>query len=219
MDVGRHFNARGVTCFVLRYRLPGEGWANRSDVPLQDAQRAVRLVRANAAQISASIRRASASWAFRPAAMSPAPSPRALPPRSMSRSMPPTASAPGPISRAPMYPVVTMGEGCHAGSRDNLLGPNPSRGADRRLFLREACARRCAAQLAVPGGRRHHRAADAQCAAPIMRRCGRRRSRRRSMCSNPAAMALASPAPWASPTPSGPSCSALGRQPRLLQGR
>ena len=50
MDVARHFNGAGVTCFVLRYRLPGEGWANRSDVPLQDAQRAMRLVRANAAK-------------------------------------------------------------------------------------------------------------------------------------------------------------------------
>ncbi len=50
MDVARHFNSAGVTCFVLRYRLPGEGWANRSDVPLQDAQRAMRLVRANAAK-------------------------------------------------------------------------------------------------------------------------------------------------------------------------
>ena len=49
MDVARRFNAAGVTCFVLRYRLPGEGWQNRSDVPLQDAQRAMRLVRANAA--------------------------------------------------------------------------------------------------------------------------------------------------------------------------
>jgi len=48
MDVARRLNGAGVTCFVLRYRLPGEGWANRSDVPLQDAQRAVRLVRANA---------------------------------------------------------------------------------------------------------------------------------------------------------------------------
>src|SRR5258706_4400966 len=50
MDVARRFNGAGVTCFVLRYRLPGEGWANRSDVPLQDAQRAIRLVRANAAR-------------------------------------------------------------------------------------------------------------------------------------------------------------------------
>ena len=49
MDVARHFNCAGITCFVLRYRLPGEGWQNRSDVPLHDAQRAMRLVRANAA--------------------------------------------------------------------------------------------------------------------------------------------------------------------------
>ena len=48
MDVARRFNRAGVTCFVLRYRLPAEGWQNRSDVPLQDAQRAMRLVRANA---------------------------------------------------------------------------------------------------------------------------------------------------------------------------
>ncbi len=25
MDVARRFNGAGVTCFVLRYRLPGEG--------------------------------------------------------------------------------------------------------------------------------------------------------------------------------------------------
>src|ERR1700754_1713110 len=50
MDVARRFNAAGVTCFVLRYRLPAEGWTRREDVPLQDAQRAMRLVRANAAK-------------------------------------------------------------------------------------------------------------------------------------------------------------------------
>lgn len=48
-DVARVMNARGYTVFVLVYRLPGEGWANRSDVPLQDAQRAMRLIRAGAA--------------------------------------------------------------------------------------------------------------------------------------------------------------------------
>jgi acetyl esterase/lipase len=47
-DVARAVMSAGVTCFVLRYRLPGEGWANRADVPLQDAQRAMRLIRANA---------------------------------------------------------------------------------------------------------------------------------------------------------------------------
>lgn len=34
----------GYTVFVLVYRLPGEGWPDRADVPLQDAQRAMRLI-------------------------------------------------------------------------------------------------------------------------------------------------------------------------------
>ena len=38
-------NARGITAFILLYRLPGEGWTQREDVPLQDAQRAMRLIR------------------------------------------------------------------------------------------------------------------------------------------------------------------------------
>lgn len=38
-------NQAGVTAFVLVYRLPGEGWRNRADVPLQDAQRAMRIIR------------------------------------------------------------------------------------------------------------------------------------------------------------------------------
>lgn len=39
----------GVTCFVLNYRLPVDRWADGYDVALQDVQRAIRLVRANAA--------------------------------------------------------------------------------------------------------------------------------------------------------------------------
>jgi acetyl esterase/lipase len=35
----------GVTAFVLLYRLPYEGWQHRADVPLQDAQRAMRIIR------------------------------------------------------------------------------------------------------------------------------------------------------------------------------
>jgi acetyl esterase/lipase len=40
------FAARGITAFVLTYRLPGEGWKNGANVPLQDAQRAMRIIRA-----------------------------------------------------------------------------------------------------------------------------------------------------------------------------
>lgn len=50
VNVARALNPLGLTVFVLAYRLPGEGWQNRSDVPLQDAQRAMRLIRARAAE-------------------------------------------------------------------------------------------------------------------------------------------------------------------------
>ncbi len=41
-------NSLGITLFVLRYRLPGEGHRPGADAPLQDAQRALRLIRKNA---------------------------------------------------------------------------------------------------------------------------------------------------------------------------
>jgi acetyl esterase/lipase len=50
LDVAQRFNAMRTTVFVLAYRLPGEGWGNRHLVPLQDAQRAMRLIRARAGE-------------------------------------------------------------------------------------------------------------------------------------------------------------------------
>ncbi|MCW0199713.1 alpha/beta hydrolase [Sphingopyxis sp.] len=47
-ELARWLAARGVTAYVLFYRLPGDGWADGADVPLADAQRAVRLVRSRA---------------------------------------------------------------------------------------------------------------------------------------------------------------------------
>jgi acetyl esterase/lipase len=50
VDLAKRMTALGTTVFVLTYRLPGEGWTPRADVPLQDAQRAVRLIRAHASK-------------------------------------------------------------------------------------------------------------------------------------------------------------------------
>lgn len=47
-ECARRWAAAGITAFVLRYRLPAEGWTDPADTPLQDAQRALRLIRANA---------------------------------------------------------------------------------------------------------------------------------------------------------------------------
>jgi acetyl esterase/lipase len=66
-DLAPRLAARGYTVFVLIYRLPGEGWANRADVPLQDAQRAMRLICSRAAEFRLHPRRLPHS-AFPPAA-------------------------------------------------------------------------------------------------------------------------------------------------------
>ena len=49
-SISRAFAARGYTVFELLYRLPHDGWAAGPDAPLQDAQRAMRLIRAQAAR-------------------------------------------------------------------------------------------------------------------------------------------------------------------------
>ncbi|QGY06065.1 alpha/beta hydrolase [Methylobacterium mesophilicum SR1.6/6] len=46
VPVGRVLNAAGITVFLLIYRLPAESWGAGPDAPRQDAQRALRLVRA-----------------------------------------------------------------------------------------------------------------------------------------------------------------------------
>jgi len=44
------FNARGYTLFVMTYRMPGDCHAEGADAPLADVQRAMRLIRARAAE-------------------------------------------------------------------------------------------------------------------------------------------------------------------------
>lgn len=46
--VARWFASQGVTAFDLLYRLPHDGWTAGPDAPLQDAQRALRVIRARA---------------------------------------------------------------------------------------------------------------------------------------------------------------------------
>ena len=125
LEPTRIFNQAGITCFILRYRLPGDGWADRADVPLQDAQRAMRLIRANAAKFGVHPERVgiigfsagghlAASLATRYAAKVYAP-----------------IDAVDTLDAKPtivglMYPIITMGEGTDDGSRNALLGNDPS---------------------------------------------------------------------------------------------
>src|SRR5262245_43700302 len=44
-DIARRLNARGVSVFMLKYRLPSGHWSAGAAANLQDAQRALRLIR------------------------------------------------------------------------------------------------------------------------------------------------------------------------------
>jgi acetyl esterase/lipase len=124
-EIAQHFSSLGITCFVLRYRLPGEGWANRSTVPLQDAQRAMRLIRHAAAKYGVDPARLAAIGFSAGGHVSSSLAVR------HGRKVYDAVDAADALDARPivaglMYPVVTMGEGAHPGSREKLLGPNPS---------------------------------------------------------------------------------------------
>jgi acetyl esterase/lipase len=124
-DIARHFNRAGITCFVLRYRLPAEGWADRADVPLQDAQRAVRLIRAGAAKYGIDPARVGVMGFSAGGHLA-----GSLATRYDAKVYAPIDAADSqdtrPAFAALIYPVITMQAGAETGSRDHLLGASPS---------------------------------------------------------------------------------------------
>ena len=127
-ETARWFAARGVTAYVLRYRLPGDGWAAGPDVALQDAQRAMRVIRAHAGVDPARVALLGFSAGGHVAAQLAARFDAPLAPDGDARPARPDVTC-------LMYPVITMGEGAHAGSRDHLLGPTPSEAMAARYSM------------------------------------------------------------------------------------
>ena len=122
-NVARDFAMRGITAFELLYRLPHDGWAAGPDAPLQDAQRAMRVIRAGAGT----------RWAVDPARLAIAGFSAGghLATRLSSRFALPTYTAVDAADRLSarpaigglFYPVVTMlDDGVHRQSRNELLG-------------------------------------------------------------------------------------------------
>lgn len=127
----RWLNAQGVTAFILRYRLPTEGWNGRADVPLQDAQRAMRVIRAGAAGFGVDPAKIGVLGFSAGGHLA-----GSLATGHAERTYAPVDAA-DRLSARPdiaglVYPVVTMsGSFGHAESRDDLLGPDTS-AADRQ---------------------------------------------------------------------------------------
>lgn len=135
-ELARWLRDRGVTVYVLFYRLPGDGWTNGSDVPLADAQRAVRLVRSRAkfdgidparvtfggfsagGQVATSLLTRFDAKVYAPVDAADALSAR-------------------PDALAAIYPVVSMDPAiAHAVSREKLIGASPD-AARERLYSPE----------------------------------------------------------------------------------
>ena len=125
-ECAERFAAAGVTVYVASYRLPGDGWAAGPAVALQDAQRALRLVRARAAARGLDPKRVGVMgfsagghvagclglmW-DRPT-YAPVDEIDALSAR--------------PDSAVLVYPVATMSPPfAHPGSRERMFGPSPT---------------------------------------------------------------------------------------------
>ena len=119
----RWLNDLGITAFVLKYRLGSNGY--RHPAMLQDAARALRLVRANAEAWHLDPHRigiigSSAGGHLAATLLT-----------HFDSGKPDDADPVERVSSRPdigilCYAVITMGELTHHGSRENLLGKNPS---------------------------------------------------------------------------------------------
>ena len=125
MDAAERFNAERTNVFVLTYRLPAEGWSNRSLAPLQDAQRAMRLIRSRASEFRIDPAglgvigfSAGGHLAADLAVSFDLPVYRALDTSDQLSARPAFVGL--------IYPVTTMEAGTHGGSRANLLGTSPT---------------------------------------------------------------------------------------------
>lgn len=122
----RRFAQEGVTGFVLRYRLPHEGWRNGPNAPLQDAMRAMRLLRAGAAQYAIDPARIGVLGFSAGGHLGATLSLRAgdnvyAPVDSADRE------SARPFFTALLYPVITMlPPFAHEASREMLLGDTPT---------------------------------------------------------------------------------------------
>jgi acetyl esterase/lipase len=125
-ELGRWLSARGVTVFVLFYRLPGEGWAAGPDVALADAQRAIRLIRYRASDYAIDPERVAALGFSAGGHVCCDLTVRFATPTYKAADNADAMSA-RPFLSAPIYPVVSMSAPhAHSGSREQLLGQNPS---------------------------------------------------------------------------------------------
>lgn len=113
-DFAKWFQERGIAAFVLKYRLPEPQIVSSREVPLLDAQRALEVVRSNAS-----------SWHINPDKVGIMGFSAGGHLAAWTSTQPLSSSRPN--FTILVYPVIQMsGENVHSGSRDRILGVNPT---------------------------------------------------------------------------------------------
>jgi acetyl esterase/lipase len=130
VDYARFLNEQGIAGFVLKYRLGSNGY--RHPAMLQDAARAVRTGRAHAAEWNLDPKRigimgSSAGGHLASTLLTHFDGGRPDDPDPIERQ------SSRPDLGILCYAVITMGEFTHQGSKNNLLGKNPSEDLVRNL--------------------------------------------------------------------------------------
>ena len=129
LETAHWLAAHGVSAFLLVYRLPGEGHAQRADVPLQDAQRAVRLVRGRARDFGLDAHRIGV-LGFSAGGHLAASVATRFDAKVYAAVDALDAGSARPDFSILLYPVISMdATAAHGGSRDALLGEAPSAAA------------------------------------------------------------------------------------------
>lgn len=122
-DVAHWLNARGVAAFVLKYRL---GPTYHNPIELEDAQRAIRMVRAHAAEYGVA-KDHIGMWGFSAGGHLTASAGTHFDAGNPNATDPIDRQGCRPDFLILAYPVITMeAPYAHMGSWENLLGENPS---------------------------------------------------------------------------------------------
>jgi acetyl esterase/lipase len=128
-DVAKWFNSKGIAAFVLKYRLPNSKSIKVSyEAPLQDAQRAIRLVRFHAGKWGVNVNKVGVIGFSAGGHLASTLGTQYDMPNKFKESEIDVISA-RPDFMALIYPVVTMkSDYTHKGSRNALIGENPNDG-------------------------------------------------------------------------------------------
>jgi acetyl esterase/lipase len=124
-EIAKRLTSHGIGAFVLLYRLPADGWSAGPDAPLQDAQRAMRLIRSRAQMLRLDPTRV-AVMGFSAGGHLAARLATRFDLETYSSIDAADSLSPRPDLAALGYPVISFVEGvAHIGSRTQMLGPNP----------------------------------------------------------------------------------------------